>query len=137
MPELTVFRKRFGGPLSLEQELTDMTGEFPIWARPVWKLVLVLILPAIKKVKIERTIRHMDEQAATIKEHWTKYDRAQAVAEAVRETMYSNPDAHVEAVTMPDHPMDAVYIEHPPEPGNKAQELLGFSSIEIKAPFVK
>ena len=137
MPELTVFRKRFGGPISLEQELTDMTGEFPIWARPLWKLVLMFILPAIKKVKIERTIRQMDEQATTIKEHWTKYDRAQVVAEAVRETMYSNPDAHVEAVPMPDHPMDAVYVEHPPEPGNKAQELLGFSSIEIKAPFVK
>ena len=137
MPELTVFHKRFGGPVSLEQELTDMTGEFPIWARPIWKLVLVLLLPAIKKVKYERTIRHMDEQATTIKQHWSNYDRAQAVSQAVRETMYSNPDAHVEAVSMPDHPIDAVYVEHPPEPGNKAQELLGFSSIEIKAPFVK
>ena len=137
MPELTVFSKRFGGPISLEQELTDMTSEFPSWARPVWKLVLLFLLPAIKKIKMERTIRHMDQQASTIKEHWENYDRASAVAEAVRESMYTNPDAHVEAVSMPDHPMDAVYIEHPPEPGNKAQEILGFSSIEIKAPFVK
>ena len=137
MPEVTVFSTRFGGQVSLEQELTDMTKEFPPIIRPVWKIVLAFLLPFIKKVKIERTIRKMDEQAVTIREHWEEFDRASAVSTAVREAQERHPDAHVESVAMPDHPMDAVYIEHPPEPGNKAQELLGFSSIEIKAPFVK
>ena len=137
MPELTVFHKRFGGQRSLEQELTDMTSEFPIWARPIWKIVLAFLLPAIKKIKYNRTIRVMDQQAVTIREHWEDLDRAETVLAAVQRTKEEHPDAHVESVAMPDHPIDAVYIEHPPEPGNKAQELLGFSSIEIKAPFVK
>ena len=137
MPELTVFHTRFGGQRSLEQELTDLTAEFPIWARPVWKIVLTFLLPAIKKVKFNRTIRQIDEQAVTIRKHWENYDRASAVTTAVREAQERHPNAHVETVAMPDHPMDAVYIEHPPEPGNKAQELLGFSTIEIQAPFVK
>ena len=137
MPEVTVFSTRFGGQVSLEQELTDMTKEFPPIIRPVWKIVLAFLLPFIKKVKIERTIRKMDEQAVTIREHWEEFDRASAVSTAVLEAQERHPNAHVESVAMPDHPMDAVYIEHPPEPGNKAQELLGFSSIEIKAPFVK
>jgi hypothetical protein len=135
MPELTVFHQRFGGPISLEQELTDMTGEFPIWARPLWKLVLVFILPFIRKVKIERTLRQIDEQAAKLDAEWAREERDLGVAIAMEQARIKHPDAHIERVSMPNHPTDAVYIEHPPEPGNKAQELLGFGSIEIHAPF--
>ena len=79
----------------------------------------------------------MDEQAVTLREHWADEDRASVVNVAMQQAQQEHPEAHVEAVPMPDHPVDAIYIEHPPETGNKAQELLGFSSIEIKAPFVK
>ena len=135
MPELTVFHKRFGGQISLEQELTDMTGEFPIWARPLWKLLLSVLLPFIKKVKIERTLRQVDEQAEVIGDQWSKEERSLGVAIAMEQARIKHPDAHIERVSMPNHPTDAVYIEHPPEPGNKTHELLGFSSIEIHAPF--
>jgi hypothetical protein len=135
MPEIQVFHKRFGGQISLEQELTDLTGELPIWARPIWKLVLGFLLPFIKKVKIERTIRQMDEQAEHVRKVWETDDRHAVVAAAVEKAKQLHPNAHVESVAMPDHPVDAVFIEHPPEPGNKAQELLGFGSIEIHVPY--
>ena len=133
--QLTVFQKRFGDSVSLEQELHNLTGEFPIWARPFWKVLLAFFMPSIHRIELERKLRDIDQQAHSVQEQWTNYDRAQAVSAAVRETQYSNPEAHVKPISIADSSMDAVYIEHPPEPGNKAQELLGFSSIEIKAPF--
>jgi hypothetical protein len=135
MPEIQVFHKRFGGQVSLEQELTDLTSELPIWARPIWKLVLSFLLPFIKRIKIERTMRQVDEQSEHLRSVWEAEDRHAVVNAAVAKAKELHPDAHVEAVAMPDHPVDAVYIEHPPEPGNKAQELLGFGSIEIHAPY--
>jgi hypothetical protein len=135
MTELTVFHKRFGGPLSLEQELVDMTGEFPLWARPFWQLLLKFLLPKIRKVKVKRAMRQVDRQALVIGDEWSLEMRQLGIANALYKARVQNPDAHVEQVSMPTHPTDAVYIEHPPTPGNQVQELLGFSKIEIHAPF--
>ena len=135
MPEVQLIHKRFGGPISLEQELTDMAGEFPIWARPFWKIALTFLLPLIKRTKIKRTMREVDSQAEQIGDDWAQYERDLLADDAVGKMKKLFPDAHVERLSMPKHPIDAVYVELPPTPGNKAEELLGFSSIEIHAPF--
>jgi hypothetical protein len=77
----------------------------------------------------------VDKQAEEIKQQWQTEERQQVVQAAVEKARVQNPEAHVEAIPMPNHPTDAVYIEKPPTPGHKDEELLGFSSIEIKAPW--
>lgn len=132
---VTLFHTRWGGALSLEQELEELTSELPVWFRPIWKLVLPFLNRWIRKAKIYRTMASVDSQAAQIVQQQTIAERQQVVTEAVERAKEQHPDAIVAAVAMPDHPTDAVYIEHPPTPGHAAEELLGFSSIEIKAPW--
>jgi hypothetical protein len=132
---VTLFHTRFGGSVSIEQELEDLTDHLPRWLRPIWKLVLPLINRWIRKAKIARTMAVVDKQAEEIKQVWQKEERVAVVTAAVEKVRAQEPDAHVEAIAMPNHPTDAVYIERPPTPGNKTEELLGFSSIEIKAPW--
>jgi hypothetical protein len=132
---VTVFHTRFGGSLSIEQELEDLTDHFPTWFRPIWKFVLPFLKRWIRRAKIARTMASVDRQAAEIKQAWTVEERQQVVLAAVVKAREQNPDAHVESIAMPNHPTDAVYIERPPTPGHPAEQLLGFSSIEIKAPW--
>jgi hypothetical protein len=132
---LTVFHTRFGGSISIEQQLEDLTYDLPRWFRPIWKFIYPFINRWIRKSKIDRTMASVDQQATEIKQQWTIEERTQVVQQAVAKAQILHPDAHVEAISMPNHPTDAVYIEHPPTPGHKAEELLGFSSIEIKAPW--
>ena len=135
MAEVTVFHTRFGGAVSLEQELEDLGDYFPGWFKPIWKLIYPYLNRFIRKAKINRTLAIVDKQAVEIKQQWQVEERQQVVQAAVMQARIENPTAHVEAISMPNHPTDAVYIEKPPTPGVKAEELLGFSSIEIKAPY--
>ncbi len=132
---ISVFQKRFNGSLSLEQELEALTPHIPLWLRPLWLLLLGWLKPRIREAKIKRTMDSVDRQAKRIGDAWAVQDRQRVVDQAVKAARVQNPGAHVEAIEMPDHPVDAVYIEQPPVPGNKAQEALGFSSIEIRAPW--
>jgi hypothetical protein len=132
---ITVFHTRFGGSLSLEQQLEELTYDLPRWLQPIYKLILPFINRWIRKIKIARTMAIVDQQSTEIKQQWQKEERTQVVQQAVAKAQALHPDAHVEAISMPNHPTDAVYIEHPPTPGHKTEELLGFSSIEIKAPW--
>lgn len=137
MAEVFNFHRRFGGAVSLEQELTDLTGELPPWARPIWKLVLAWLLPFIRRAKVRRAMRSVDKQAQAIGDEWAARDRQQAVAAAAARAIAQHPDAHVEVLLMPNHPVDAVLIEHPPDPSSKAQMALGFGSIEIREPWIE
>lgn len=135
MAEVTLFHTRFGGSVSIEQELEDLTGQFPVWFRPIWSALLPWIKRLLRRAKIARTMAAVEKQSTEIKQQWQVEERHEVVQAAVAKAKELNPEAHVEAVPMPNHPTDAVYIEHPPTPGDKTQELLGFSSIEIKAPY--
>jgi hypothetical protein len=132
---MEVFHARFGGSISLEQQLQDLGRYMPWWLKPLWKLALSWLLPWLRRAKIRRTMAAVDAQAKVIGDQWAKQDRQVAMDAAVALAKEQNPNAHVEVVRMPEHPTDAVYIEHPPTPGHRAEELLGFSSIEIKAPW--
>lgn len=137
MAEVTLFHKRFGGSISLAQELADMTSEFPFWARPFWKWFVIWLAPKIQETQLQRTMNSVDRQAKEIGDQWQKEERERVVLAAVEQAKLEHPTAKVEVVKMPHHPVDAVYIEKPPEPGNQAQEALGFGSIEIRAPWVR
>jgi hypothetical protein len=65
---VTLFHTRFGGSVSIEQELEDLTDHLPRWLRPIWKLVLPLINRWIRKAKIARTMAVVDKQAEEIKQ---------------------------------------------------------------------
>ena len=133
--QVTVFHRRFSGAVSLEQQLEDLTAHLPKWVQPLWKLLLMWLLPWIREAKIQSTMASVDRQAKEIGDEWAKEDRSAIVQAAVERAKQEHPEAHVEVVAMPHHPTDAVYIEHPPDPSSKAQMALGFGSIEIKAPF--
>lgn len=136
MAQINLFHQRFGGSISLAQELADMTSEFPFWARPFWTWFVRWLTPKLQQVQVKRTLRQTDQQAQVIADQWQTGERERAVLAAVEQAKRQHPDAIVEVVKMPNHPTDAVYIEKPPEPGNQAQESLGFGSIEIKAPWL-
>ncbi len=135
--QVTVFHRRFGGAISWEQQLEDLTEHLPRWARPLWKLFLAWFIPFLRRLKIRATMAKVDQQAKEIGDRWAKQDRDAIVNAAVQRAKQKYPNAHVEVVEMPEHPVDAVYIEHPPTPGQKAQEELGFGAIEITAPWVQ
>jgi hypothetical protein len=40
---ITVFHTRFGGSLSLEQQLEELTYDLPRWLQPIYKLILPFI----------------------------------------------------------------------------------------------
>lgn len=133
--DVTLFHTRFGGAISLEQQLVDLTPELPKWAQPLWKLALAWLLPWIRRVKIRSAMDAVDRQAKQIGDDWAKADRQAIATAAVERIKEQHPDAHVEVIAMPNHPVDAVYVEHPPDPESKAQTALGFGTIEIHAPW--
>lgn len=133
--QVTVFHRRFGGTLSLVQQLEDLTPHLPVWARPLWKLFLGWFKPWYRRQQIGRTMNDVDRQTQKIAAAWVEADRTRLVETAYAKARLEHPDAHVEVVKMPEHPVDAIYIEHPPDPASKAQVALGFGSIEIRAPF--
>ena len=125
---------RWGGELSLEQELEELAYQLPQFLRPLWRGIVAWLGKLIRKAQIERTMREVDEQAKKIGNKWAATERAAQVEAAVAKAQAEHPNAKVSVKAMPDHPCDAVVIEHPPT-GDKASQLLGFSSIEIRATY--
>lgn len=125
---------RWGGELSLEQELEDLAYQLPRWLRPLWRGIVGWLGKLIRKAQIERTMAAVDEQAKTIGDGGALSARNAQTEAAVAKARAEHPDAKVSVKAMPDHPCDAVVIEHPPT-GDKASQLLGFSSIEIRATY--
>ena len=135
MADLTLFHKTWGGDQSLIKQLEDLEPEMPFWARPLWRALCKALKPLIVKTHMAATMRSVDRQAKKIGDEWAVQVRHEQMSKAVAKAQAEHPNAVVEARAMPDHPTDAVLICHKPTPGNAAQMALGFSSIEIKAPF--
>ena len=135
MADLTLFHKTWGGDQSLIKQLEDLEPEMPFWARPFWRALCKALKPLIVKTHMAATMRSVDRQAKKLGDEWAVQTRHQQMSKAVVQAKAEYPNAIVEARAMPDHPTDAVLVQHPPDLNNAAQVALGFSSIEIRAPF--
>ena len=133
------FHERFGGETSLEQDLVDLGCAMPRWIRPVWSLALCWILPWLRDLKIRSTLESVDQQGSALAESWLEDDRIERIAQAAAQVQAENPDATVKILStdrdLADPLAVVIAIERPPVPGDAAQELLGFSSIELRAPW--
>ena len=133
------FHERFGGETSLEQDLIDLGRAMPRWIRPVWSLALRWILPWLRDLKIRSTLESVDQQSSALAESWLEDDRIERIAQAAAQVQAENPDATVKILLtdrdLADPLAVVIAIERPPVPGDAAQELLGFSSIELRAPW--
>ena len=133
------FHERFGGETSLEQDLIDLGRAMPRWIRPVWSLALRWILPWLRDLKIRSTLESVDQQSSALAESWLEDDRIERIAQAAAQVQAENPDATVKILStdrdLADPLAVVIAIERPPVPGDVAQELLGFSSIELRAPW--
>ena len=130
-----LFSARFGGQPSLEQELEDLAQYLPFWMRGIWKGIIGFLKPWIRKAKIQATMQEVDRQAKTIGDNWAVTERHAQVTKAIEQAKAEFPNARVSVQKMPEHPCDAVLIEHPPDPKNAAQMQLGFGALEIRAPY--
>ena len=92
--------------------------------------------PYIRRAQIANTMADVDRQAKEIGDKWAAAERHAQVSKAVVKAQIEFPNAKVRVQKMPDHPCDAVLIEHPPDPSNPAQMQLGFGALEIRSPFV-
>jgi hypothetical protein len=134
------FHERFGGELSLEQELVDLARAMPPWARPLWSFALRWILPWVRDLKIKATLADIEQQASHMADQWQAEDKLQRLAAAAASIQRQNPDARVAVVPVPGQDRQgalshAISIERPPDPTDAAQRALGFSSLEIRAPW--
>lgn len=133
------FHERFGGETSLEQDLIDLGRAMPRWIRPVWSLALRWILPWLRDLKIRSTLESVDQQSSALAESWLEDDRIERIAQAAAQVQAENPDATVKILSTDRDLADplalVIAIERPPVPGDAVQELLGFSSIELRAPW--
>ena len=134
MPAAEIFHTTWGGEESLIAQLDALTPEFPRWARPLWRAVCTFLKPLIMKVHQQRTIRQMDEQAEKIGNRMEQAARYQQVSLAVAKAKVEHPTAKVMIRRTPHMATDCVYIEHPPT-DDPMHQLMGFSSIEIRAPY--
>ena len=130
-----LFHARWGGQGSLEEELEDLAQYLPFWLRGIWKGIIGLLKPWIRKAKIASTMASVDRQAKEIGDNWAIAERHAIVNKALEKAKAEFPDAKVAVHRMPMHPVDAIYIEHKPDPNDAAQMALGFGALEIRAPY--
>jgi hypothetical protein len=134
------FHQRFGGETSLEQDLIDLGRAMPRWIRPLWSLPLRWLLPWIRDLKVRSTLDSFDQQVARLARDWLQEGRIAQATQAAVQLQIENPDATVKILStdrdLTDPLAVVIAIERPPIPGDAAQELLGFSSIELRAPWI-
>ena len=130
-----LFHARFGGELSLEQELEDLAQYLPFWLRPIWKGIIGFLRPYIRRAKIAGTMASVDRQAKEIGDNWAVAERHAQVTKAVEQAKAEFPNARVSVHRTPHLATDAVMIEHKPDPSNPASVALGFSALEIRVPY--
>ena len=135
MPALEIYHQTFGGDQSLIKQLEDLTPEFPFWARPLWSALCKALKPLIVSIHRERTIREMDRQAVKVGDRFAAVERYEQVQRAVAKAQAEHPEAKVSVHHVQSHSIDAVLVEHPPDPNDAAQVALGFGALEIKASY--
>ena len=126
---------RWGGELSLIQELEDLARHLPFWLRPIWKGLISWLKPHIRRAKIAQTMAEVDRQAKEIGDNWAAAERHEQVQRAVAKAQAEHPEAKVSVHHVASHPTDAIVVQHPPDPTDAAQVALGFGALEIKASY--
>jgi hypothetical protein len=129
------FHRRFGGQLSLEQQLKDLTRALPAWAQPLWSLALRWILPWLRDLQIKATMADVEQQAQAMADQWQAEAQLKQLTAAAEVIQQQNPEAKVAVVPIPGSPLNAIAVEYPPSPHDAAQQALGFGAIEIRSPW--
>ena len=129
------FHRRFGGQLSLEQQLRDLTRALPPWMRPLWSFALRWILPWLRDLQIKATMADVEQQAQAMADQWQAEAQLKQLTAAAELIQQQNPDAKVAVVPIPGSALNAIAVEHPPSPHDAAQQALGFGAIEIRSPW--
>jgi len=133
--QIEAFRTTWGGDQSLIKQLEDLEPEFPFWARPLWSALCKALKLLIVSIHRERTIREMDRQAVEVGDRFAAVERYEQVQRAVAKAQAEHPEAKVSVHHIQSHSIDAVLVEHPPDPNDAAQVALGFGALEIKASY--
>ena len=129
------FHRRFGGQLSLEQQLKDLTRALPPWMRPLWSFALRWILPWLRDLQIKATMADVEQQAQAMADQWQAEAQLKQLTAAAELIQQQNPGAKVAVVPIPGSALNAIAVEHPPSPHDAAQQALGFGAIEIRSPW--
>lgn len=141
MKHQLTFHRRFGGELSISQQLIDLKRELPIWLRPFYGLALRWVLPWLRNLQLKSTMADLDHQAAVLADAQQEQDRRAALESAAALLREQHPGARVEIVTLEggtwlhETKLQAIAIEHPPASGDAAQRALGFGALEIRSPW--
>lgn len=128
-------QRRFGGQLSLEQQLTDLGRALPSWAQPLWSFALHLILPWLRDLQIKATMADVSQQAEAMADQWQAEAQLKQLTAATELLAQQHPDAKVAVVPIPGTALNAIAVEHPPSPHDAAQQAIGFGAIEIRSPW--
>lgn len=129
------FHRRFGGQLSLEQQLKDLGRALPAWAQPLWSFALRWLWPWLRDLQIKATMADLDQQAQAMADQWQAEAQLKQLSAAAELIQQQHPEAKVAVVPIPGSPLNAIAVEHPPSPHDAAQQALGFGAIEIRSPW--
>lgn len=135
MKHQLTFHRRFGGELSISQQLIDLKRELPIWLRPFYGLALRWVLPWLRNLQLKSTMADLDHQAAALADTQQEQDQRAALESAAALLREQHPGARVEIVTLEGTGLRALAIEHPPAQDDAAQRALGFGALEIRSPW--
>lgn len=120
---------------ALEKDLRSLTAQLPPWARWLYRLFLLWFLPMLRRAEVRLAQQELNKAFADIVDDGQRADRKAAAEAAAAKARQQFPDAQVKVVPMPHQPVDAIEIQHPPDPSDHAQQALGFGTIEIKATY--
>jgi len=135
------FHHRFGGEVSVIQELEDQVYKLPGWARPFYKIFLSYFIPWYRAIKVKQAMASVDRQASEINQSWIKQEdkikeeEYQKKAEAIKVTL-GEAASKVEVVkvqTPSGEGIHGILIEYKPT-GTGPASLLG-GDMEIKSPY--
>jgi hypothetical protein len=136
------FHHRFGGEVSVIQELEDQIYKLPGWARPFYKIFLSYFIPWYRSIKVKQTMASVDNQIDKIDQSWrTEEDRIkeeeyQKKAEAIKVTL-GEAASNVQVIkvqTPSGEGVHGILIEYKPTGGTGPASLLG-GDMEIKSPY--
>lgn len=141
MPYKELFYRRFGGPLSNFQKIEDWgRRHIPRPLFPLFVRLLDMLHQWWIQQRIKQEMRKVDREAKAIADQWVADDEATMLGVAVRKAELDHPDAKVEVIRPEPRrrgdpkPPPGILITHPPTPGNRIEQKLGFSELEIRAP---
>ena len=142
MPKTFIeFHKRFGGEISVIQELEDQVHKLPGWAKPIYKIFLSYFIPWYRSIKVKQAMESIDKQTENINNDWKEKEdkiieeeyikKADAMRVALGESV-TNVEV-VKVQNAPGETLHGILIEYKPTGSGEASKLGG--DMEIKSPY--